>query len=340
MNFRVIAGAVKGWALGALLAIPAAELTTRWLITSPSNQVFDEETGFVYAPNSTIFRGSEGGSYLQLNALGMNADAIDKTSLSSKPTTLVLGDSLTEALQLPRPYNFVEQLNQLVPDRLWLNAGRSGVGPAHYAAIIKRYKHLSVDRVLLVVGRGDGADLLRSDVVESMHNGQLRIRTKPSTKDGLKKRLEPLLRQSAAATHMGRRLLPVMKSFAQSKPSQTPPWEEASKHEATVYRRLHAVLSELKPMRPIEVTYLPEVEYKADRQATLARSWEASLVRAVCQDLEIPFIELFPALKDHYQQTGQPGHGFANLQIGYGHLNRTGHRVAARALASQLAVTR
>jgi hypothetical protein len=316
--------------LGALALLILGELVCRVAITSPSNQIMNPQLGWVYMPHSGIFRGVEGGASLRLNAWGMNNDPIEQTQ---QRKMLVLGDSMTEALQVPRATNFVEKLNKLRPDFQWINGGQSGVGPAHYLALAARYKEVGASHLLVVFSRGDGSNLLRQAVVEKTTAEGIKIRVKPSGKDRLKQTLEPILHRSALATHLGRRFLPVIKGFIAPAKGPTQAWQEPHKHRPTIQRRLTAVLRELARNFVVHAAYIPELTYHKG-STSHERDWEEELFAAACSDAQVPMTRFVKPLTQLYLDEGQPGHGFANYRIGIGHLNSRGHATVAQTLAS------
>lgn len=76
---------------------------------TPSRQVFDADLGWQYIPESKIIYSSEGYAVHFLNELGMNDASL--ASKTNQKKILMLGDSFTEALEVPRTVNFVPKLD-------------------------------------------------------------------------------------------------------------------------------------------------------------------------------------------------------------------------------------
>ena len=99
------------------------------------------------------------------------------------------------------------------------------------------------------------------------------------------------------------------------------------------------MLTNLKRIAPVQVVFIPLLEFHSGRNLDeRADSAEARAAFTCAAALShTPLIVLNDRLIATYKETGQPPFGFANTGPGNGHLNITGHRVLAQAVANSLA---
>jgi lysophospholipase L1-like esterase len=89
---------------------------------------------------------------------------------------------------------------------------------------------------------------------------------------------------------------------------------------------------------PALLLHLPLVP-RLDHGAVVATSAEDALARdfaAASTRAGVPFLDLGPALAEHFRATGRLPHGLWNSPPGSGHLNPDGHRLVAQAIANYL----
>ena len=89
-----------------------SEVITRIFLTSPSRQRF----GF---------------------------NDIDLSDNHNPNRWIVTGDSMTEAIQVPRPSNYVWKLRQKCTNADFLNLGRAASGPLEYYLLLERFAKLT-----------------------------------------------------------------------------------------------------------------------------------------------------------------------------------------------------
>lgn len=357
----VKAGRVDGEArwrrvLPRVLVVSAAlvllgELGARTFLTSPSGQAFDEDLGWTWRPGAIVFNGAEGGARLRINTLGWNDDEVGPKG--GRRRAVVLGNSFTEALQVPRSENFTSVLERLVPGLDVVNLGRSAMGPAHYPGVLRRVAEaLDPDLVVVVVGEGDLPHLLGplTVVEEAPGGGIARIAVAPEGKDRVKAAFGPVLERSALATWLMRRYKPVVLGWldafgvtgdavaaepGEAAPGAGPDGGGADDREEAV-RRLAFLLSEMTRSFPVVVVDVPEIRYGGDRRATRLDPAASEVYRRAAAIAGAELVDAGDELVRAWRETGRPGHGFDNLRLGIGHLNRDGHEAVGRALARSL----
>jgi lysophospholipase L1-like esterase len=317
------------------------EVVARLFLTSPSAQQPDPVLGWAYVPGAVVFIGREGGAHLAINSLGLNDE--EPTPKGGRTRLAVFGDSFTEALQVAREDNFTSRVEQAVDDVDVVNLGRSDMAPVHYPVLLERYAEgLEPDLLVVVVGPGDVAGLTRSDVtVAYTEAGAIEsLELILSDKDQLKALAGPLIRTSALATYMMRRVKPLVLDALALLPEQravpTPPSLDEQQLRVNVIARLEWVLRDMQRAAPVVVVHVPELAYHPGRRAEVSTYDDAAWFRAAAERAGVDFIDCGPDLVAAYARTGQPSHGFANYRIGVGHLNQQGHRAVARSIARWL----
>lgn len=146
MNGKMVLKLV-GVAVGAFLVW---NLITMAFIKWMPAGVVDPELGLVYRVNAPLVRGEEGWSAFVTDSRGFNNDDMDVPV-----DVLVIGDSMTEALQVPRHANFVSQTAHLLsgtqPQIRIYNAGHSGLGLADYLVQASGLTRTFQPKVIVVV---------------------------------------------------------------------------------------------------------------------------------------------------------------------------------------------
>jgi len=337
-------GALARFLLALVAVSCVGEFVARVFITTPSNQQFDAELGWVYEPDSMIFSNREGGALLQLNSNGFNDEPIRPGN--KRRRIVVLGDSITESLQVRQEANFISVLERLDPTIEAINLGRSAMSPAHYGVVLDRYTaQLKPAWTLVVLTRGDLLDLLRDNIVVTRNADQAiaTMSLRPVGTDRFKAALGPILRRSALVTHLARRLKPVVTDAIRDwtcwvrgcdPESVAVEFDQAyaEEHQTEAAQRLHFALAELQKKRRLIVIHVPALQYGTHGGVTQTFPWEARVYASVAQTLQIPYLDTTQALTATYRAAGQPPHGFANAIIGSGHLNESGHEAIGHAL--------
>lgn len=324
-----------------VIVLVGTELILRAWVTSPSRQVFDSELGWVYQPHATILNTREGGAHLTLNELGMNDSPV--ATESGVCRILVLGDSYTEALQLPREKNFIE----LAEDQTGLdlvNAGRSGLSPPQYVVLAERVApKVRANEYLVVLTKSDWRDIEKAlGQVKVSGEGQITLRS--NAKDAARKLLEPLTQNSALLTYLMRRGGVVWKrisghqwfvalaeqSIADSE-NGTASAISATRSEVETRQLARASLAALSRDKTLRLIYLPKLNYGSENLAdSIAQSAEIQQkFQSIAADLGLTFLDTTTALLASYESTGLPTHGYQNASPVDGHPSAVGHQVIA-----------
>jgi lysophospholipase L1-like esterase len=267
---------------------------------------------------------------------------------------LVLGDSYAEANQLPREQNFTSVM-EFIDRRIdVVNAGRNGMNGVDYLTMFHRLeRNILPDLIVVVVSAGDLTDLRDANNlnVERDQLGRINsVTTSANAKDELKGVINPLIQQSALATHMMRRLRPVVTDVLQSidgargvigsaSANSTHDNTEKRLSETDAKEILGFVLTNLGAKKPVMVAYLPDMIYRESRVAEEAAPQLADVYRRLATTAGVGFVNMAGAFRDVYERTGQPPHGFHNHHMGVGHMNAAGHEAVGRSLVEWLRAT-
>lgn len=335
-----------------LAVLIAAEVGVRLFITSPSRQIFDPELGYTYRPHSVIFRTKEGGARIHINSLGMNDEEPEEKA--GRFRVIALGDSITEALQVPSRDNYTSISEELAPSLDVINAARSAAGPLHYPIILSRVQdRLLPDLILVQFSPKDLDDILKTPAVFLVDEETKKIREitlEVARKEKLKEIIRPLIQRSALATYLIRRLKPVVNDLIRfySRKSlvlgQKPALAFARPENAPrdPVKILAHILEKLSERSPVVAMHIPALTYLHGRRAEISEESlkEELIFRQASELAGVPFLQTATYLSAVYAETGQPPHGFANYQIAHGHLNEAGHRAVAMALTDFLRAER
>ncbi len=325
--------------LVAAVLLGAGEGVTRAFLTSPSGQGFDPELGWGWVPGTVIANYKEGGAPFVVNELGANDDPVSPKQ--GKLRILGLGNSFMEALQLPRSQNYTSRLEALAPGVDFVNLARSAMGPAHYPVVLRRHVD-ALDPDLVVVGLGEGDLFSFGGGVELVKEGGrvVDVKLRAESKDQLKESFRPLLAHSALATHLMRRLKPLVAGLLADDPGPAP---VGPRDLRPAFEAMRIVMRQVVAVgRPVVVLFVPGMDYLASGETRINDAAADALVRAAVREVEletgkpIPWLDAGGALADLYRRTGKPGHGFHNLRVGTGHLNAAGHDAVARVLVDWL----
>ena len=314
-----------------------SEIFVRTFLILPAASTSDEELGWVYKPYATILHTSEGRALNKLNSLGFNDDDPDMNP--GKIHILVLGDSLTEALQVPRSENFTSIAEEMQPCLDFYNAGRSGLSPVHYPTVMSRVTRLLAPALtVVVVSAGDLSDIRdgKYEIIRDDSDNRitgLHLHEEPL--DKLRVMLDPILGRSALATYLMQRVKALLinknrKNKAKDKAVTV--ITDADKQlikEILVY-----LLASMNSKTPVAILYLPKMLYGVNRTAVEDQQSDEfeRLLADAASIVGVPLLSTETRMKSSYHEYGQPGVGFPNNNILSGHLNRLGHQAVALAL--------
>lgn len=317
----------------ALLLI--GELFVRLLLTLPASDQSDHELGFMHKPNSVILHTREGYAVNKMNALGFNDRNLKLIDYDYQ--VLVLGDSITEALQVPQAYNFTSLVEKMFPCIDIYNAGRGGMSPVHYPIVLDRlFQFIEPDKVVIVISFGDIQDLNKKNfeiIRNRVNKNIISLKLKEQQLSKLRVMLDPLLSRSALATYLMRRLKAV--GSEEGKKIQV---VGKVRNDQDIKEILTYIFTQINSRVPVAILYHPEMKYGVKRTAvSTPRSTQfEGLVQGVAKSIGIPFMSTRFSMKDSYLKYGQPGVGFSNKNILGGHLNMLGHQATAKVLFNLL----
>jgi lysophospholipase L1-like esterase len=329
-----------------VLILGGGELIVRAFITGPSPQVYDPEIGYSYLPNKELFQAKEGYARFKFNALGLNDAEIGAND--DRCRVLVVGDSYTTSLQVPREQNFTSVAEQLNPGLDVVNAGRDGLFLGDVHKVVRRLvPNLHPDLVVYVFSEGDvDDDTQLADfhiVVDPISGAIVDAVMNVEAKEGFKEAFGPILHRSALATRLASQLQPsaataaglfqTWRSWFDGGTRSEPPSRVAPARPPT-QDILTFVFKRLGDTAPTALLYINALHYGAHDQASVAQtSIDAEAVaREAASRAGLTFSDAGDQLIGAVAQTGQPPFGFDNGVRPGGHLNAIGHQAVARAL--------
>jgi len=345
-GIRAAAHALGRGLLALVAIVCGGEVLVRLFVGGPSPQVYDPEIGYAYRPYSEQFQAREGYARLRFNALGLNDE--DVAPKNGRCRVMVIGDSYTAALQVPRERNFTSVAEQLDNRLDVVNAGRDGLFLGDMHTVFRRLAgDVKPDLVVYVVSqRAVETDILLPGlrVVVAPGSGEIEDAImQVEEKELLKEIFAPVLRASALATRLSAQLQPVvvdtMKEFARWRDKMSPghvpesrpagPTAGPSNEDilAFMFRRFAA-------QAPTALLYINALQYQPNHQAKVAPTSadaEAAARRAAAR-AGVRFFNTAEYLIASIASSGQPPYGFDNALRPGGHLNDAGHRAVGRAL--------
>jgi lysophospholipase L1-like esterase len=321
---------------GAALALVAAELVMRHYAFAP--RVVDREFGFVPQPGVTVHWHAEGSGHGHWNAHGIRR----QDNPPGAPALLVLGDSITEAMQVDDDQTFSARLSVALRNAgqpmAVQNAGMAGASIARYAALAPRYDALLSPRWTVV--QFDDEDLSKAlsplethfvrdtpggplRIVELAlgHGGAARLRTRElRARSAL---IQQLVLQSVGFAGEWRRWTPFRADAPVRSPAPAPggelPVEEELDAVAGAYRGRVTFLymAAFDPARP-------------ERSSDLERR-----VEEICERRGFSLVNLRRTFPD-FARRGAAPYGLPNGGFNVGHLNPEGHQAVAAELAREI----
>jgi lysophospholipase L1-like esterase len=290
------------------------------------------QMGRVMKPGTLVFA-DEGFSRTSINSLGMrNGEIGPKTP--GRTRVLCLGDSFTAGVNVPDGVNFVDQLRGRLGARYDLiNAGRDGANPAYYVGLGPFYREkFSPDIVLVEITPLNLRVQMTSPesnfyVEQSGWDYRIVRNTKFVSNNPLTRRFPQFNSLiSVPAVKIGiENVSRMLKPAADSKGDpKAKPKASAELCKWTV-RSLHEQYPRLVLVYMGSPNYYDSIS-TPDEVADGLRS-EASRLR-------VPFVEMGPKFRAHFDATKEMSHGFSNSEPGTGHINGTGHRLVAEAIAA------
>ena len=333
--------------VAALLILLSGEGLVRLVANGPSAQTYDPEIGYSYIPNAELFEAKEGYSRTRFNSLGLNSGEV--MPRDERCRILVVGDSYTTALQVPRDENFTSSAARLDPKLDLVNAGRDGLflGDAH--KVVRRLMSSVVpDLVVYVISDGDVNDdtgLPDFHIYVDPSSGEITDAVmKVEGKETFKEVFGPVLQRSALFTRLASQLGPSAATAASMLATARNWWggssdaRDSTSPAATARPPTEAIVRfvfhRLSESAPTAILYINSLRYLPNHRAYVPpRSEETeAIARAAAAENGITLLDAGPYLISSVERTGQPPFGFNNGLRPGGHLNPQGHDAVAHAL--------
>jgi len=288
--------------------------------------------------------GTEGFSWSHLNALGMRGPDVGPKHPAEK-RVLFLGDSFTEAFQVPRADSYPEVLASALSTGgasvTSVNAGRNGASPASYLHLAQYYRStFEPDAVVIQLSEQDvGSDLdnpNRNFYLEKTSSGYRTVFNEGFRSANPIVQNNPWI-ENVLGVPAVRLAGDTLSKAAQgiSAGSQPPVTESVPTDREFDQAGLDWVVDSLAREYPDAViAFVPELDYFGDPARTIAV--ERALQAAAARN-GLTFVNPRTTFADVYAATHVPATGFNNTRPGKGHLNRTGHRILAEQLLPVLA---
>lgn len=309
----------------ALLLLLEFVLRT-WLV-APLSRSWDEELGELNRPGARIVMAREGHGVHRINRLGLIGPELDTDR--TRRRLLLLGNSFTEALNLPRDRGLAGRLERHRPAVEVVNAAHSGHKLAHQLVLFERLLE-PVDPDLVALQLIDAAPFVEGElhlgrtdtgwrIVPAPVPGDLRARIKGIT--------DPAASRSALLTMVLQRAHTLLVREEHDAPVQ----------DLARYRSAARWIVERidRRGRPLVLFVVPTLDYGLGR-CVERRPRVRAIQHELAAELGLPLVDPTEAFCAHYLATREPAHGFHNLVVGEGHLNAIGHRILAAELAEAL----
>ena len=296
-------------------------------------------------PNASYLESNEGYASTKFNSIGFN----DREPLLGKGLNriFVVGDSYTEAFQVTKEKGYVQllenYLNKQGKEHTFdvIKIGRDGFYPAHYPFAIDRFfSTYSPDMILLQFGSHSSGDMYADDVLVSYENNEIiSIDIKSKKEYRQKEILRPIINNSALLFFLMRKykanveqLLDNFRTLFRDAKSNKRHDNKKKKSLEDRILRLDYVISQIEKLGvKVVLFYIPRPgSYlkpdKREESATLMALSEIAKKRSML------LINLTDDFKNHYRIKNEYLNGFSNTLPATGHLNTTGHKVAAESI--------
>lgn len=318
-------------------------------------------------PNAVYEHINEGYSRGRFNSLGLRDREIPYEKPKDSKRVLILGDSFMEAFQVEIDSGFPRRLQTLIGKALpWhniatINAGRGGMGTAEeYLWYVTEGVKYSPDLVLLAFYVGNdfrdnskaltGPGVFKPYITFDADTFWVDASFTESRSYKLKTFFWPLFSRSVLAAETARRveLLKMKPDTAQCpkdlgvfNPEPDSVWDNAY----AVTGKIVALLDDAvkRSSSAFCIMIIPD-SYQVDdtendcvKDADLRKPNE--FLREIAEARGIPLFDLTDTLEQEYLRTGEYAYGFGE-NLGKGHWNESGHRLAAQIMASNQAFVR
>lgn len=338
-----VARGLARFALGALLALVAAELVARRFQLAPRE--IDPVFGAVYACGATVRWGTEGDAVGHWNARGVRAPGVPDPG---RPVILVLGDSFTEAAQVGDDEVYTRRLEQRLAERglphAVLNAGKAGASAPHYLALAGAYREtFRPAHVIVQLKDNDlGSDAFeRPDVrIHRRDDGGFDVALRQARSGFWSERvLRPLGRTFALPYFFQARLGEHRSAWAAEPPlfaaAAAPALRTGAADAEPIDRHpVGDLLDAVHAAYDGDLTFFYVPPFDPDHPADPASRTEI-FVAEHCRERGWSCTSLRRTFPDFAKRHEAP-YGFPNTLWNWGHLNAAGHAAAGDVLAEEI----
>lgn len=316
------------------------------LVLQHPTMIHDDVWGVHYPAYADVMVGTEGYAHVKMDQYGFNnTDAVYQ---GHGQRLVMLGDSHTESLQVPRAANFSSRLAQKLGDGFQvINLGVGDNSMANHMYIAPQVqKVLHPDLVVLQVTSDDFyVDAVRADksirLVPDRQGFAVQTHFALSPLQQMKQRLKSspvaaTILESSFTKYAFNRLVKWRGAFGGSENTAVAAGEQPGA-QPDVPAIIDFEMQTLAHVFPrVVVVYLPMTPYMNGRKVIFDESQDAvaikSLVNQKAAALGWGFIDMSGSFAQAYTEQAQMTRGFDNTRPGVGHLNSYGHQLVADAL--------
>jgi hypothetical protein len=324
----------------------------------------DPLLGVRLVPNAVYTQKNEGFSHGRINSLGLRDHEIPYEKPENSKRVLILGDSFMEAMQVDIDSSFPRLLQTFIGEALpWhdiktINAGRGGMGTAEeYLWYVTEGIKYSPDLVLLAFYVGNdfrdnskaltGQGVFKPYITFDADTFWIDASFTESRSYKLKTLLWPLFSNSVLATETARRV-EAFKIGMEEPDTATCPKDVGvfNVEQDSVWANAYAVTGKLVAMLNDAVKrnssefclmIIPDSYQVNDMESDCVNGADLrkpnDFLREIAEAQGIPIFDLTDTLEQDYLRTGNYTYGFGE-NLGTGHWNESGHRLAAKNMAS------
>ncbi len=312
--------------LGIALVVLEAALRL-WFVT-PRYKIPDPELGLLNRPSVRVVWSDEGWAVNQVNSLGLMGP--EPKEPRAHPRVLLLGNSYTEALQVPRDESFAGISESLIPGSEFINAAHSNWSMAEELGLLRRLSPLLEPDVVVAQFSakppfGGAADAhLRAD-----ESGEWQLIPAPENRSALgrfKELTDPFAQHSALLTMLLRKGSDLARReqgriAARFAPGPGSPAVQETERALSLAREADATAWLLDQMAAesregLVVLVIPGIDYRkgvcAERREARARR---EMIHRVASRQGVTIVDPSQAFCEYYLKTDQPLHGFQNVKM-------------------------
>lgn len=302
-------------------------------------------TRTIHIPNAYYVYGTEGYSILRFDQNGYNNMDGDL----EEPYALLMGSSQVEGVQFAQEKNMTAILNQFLGGtKERLKAYNIAASANYFPKIVKGFQagiseFPDSNAVIIEVGStsfsiDDMRDSLNQTVYDPASNGPNLV-DNLTTKQKLvicAKQALPLVKLVASVQLKNINLLEEKPFGLRQISSQE---QENTAIDAVCYNELlNKMLSLIRKEyeKPIIIFYHPEIKLSNDGMVIVRDEETYDIFKNACERNNIVFDDMGAAFSKAYESDYTVPYGFANTEMGQGHLNEKGHAVIAHELYQTL----